>query len=65
MVDGVNNRVSFVNNTLTTLAAPVRHRGVPSEEIVTNEFLKFNASVSKISIGRECTYNRVPMFEKS
>ena len=51
MVDGFNNRVSFVDNTLTTLAALVRDRGVPDEKIVTNEALKFNASVSKRSIG--------------
>ena len=47
MVDGVNDGVSFVDNTLTTLAAPVRDRGVPGEKIVTNEVFKFNASVSK------------------
>ena len=47
MVDGVNNRVSFVDNTLTTLAALLRDGGVPREKIATNEVLKFNASVSK------------------
>ena len=50
MVDGVNDGVSFVDNTLTTLAASVRDRGVPGEKSVTNEILEFNASVSKRSI---------------
>ena len=52
MVDGVNNGVSFVDNTLTTLAALVRDRGVPREKMVTNKVLKLNASVSKRSVGK-------------
>ncbi len=47
MVDGVNDGVSFVDNTLTTLAASVRDRGVPGEKSVTNELLECNTSVSK------------------
>ena len=47
MVDGVNDGVSFVDNTLTTLTASVRNRGVPHEKHATNEVLEFNASVSK------------------
>ena len=50
-LDGADDRVCFVDNTLTTFAALVRDRGVPDEKIVTNEVLKFYASVSKSSIG--------------
>ena len=51
MVDGVNDGVSFVDNTLTTLTAPVWDWGVPHEKSVSKEVFKFNASVSKGSIG--------------
>ena len=66
-LDGADDGVRFVDNTLTTLAALVRDRGVPDEKIVTNEVLKFNASVSKTSIGKQEMYiqYRLSMFERS
>ena len=50
MVDGVNDGISFVDNTLTTLTAPVWDGGVPHEKNATNKVLEFNASVTKRSI---------------
>ena len=51
MLNGVNDGVSFEDNTITTLTTPVRNCGVPHEKSVTNEFLELNASVTKKIIG--------------
>ena len=47
MLDGVNDGVSFVDNTITTLTTPVRDCDVPHKKSVTNEFLELNARVTK------------------
>ena len=47
MMDGVNDRISFVDNTLTMMTAVVRDRGVPHEEEGPFVGLKLIACVAK------------------
>ena len=50
MMDGVNDRVSFVDNTIAMMTAVVRDRGVPHEEEAPFVGLKLIACVAKKEI---------------
>ena len=48
MLDGVNNRVSFVDNIITVEAAVVRDRDVPLEHLQVSECVNMHTSVAEI-----------------
>ena len=48
MLDGVNNRVSFVDNIITVEAAVVRDRDIPLEHLLVSVCVNIHTSVTEM-----------------
>ena len=53
MMDGVNDRVSFVDNIITVEAAVVRDRDIPLEHLLVSVCVNVHTSVAEIYKGTE------------